>query len=126
MMDITVEVLGRAARDQPFAQLVAPAALTAASSAVGFTPALPPGSDALELRLRVQSSQALNVDVGVGLDPANPFQPTPILVNGVQTGTAPAMPSAKRATYAAWGGQSRDIPFGSYESFLIRLNGAPL
>ncbi len=124
-MNVTVEILGRATMDAPFTQLVAPAVLTVVGSSVGFTPALPPGSDGLELRLRVQSSEALNVDVGGGLDPANPPQPTPIFTNGIQTGTTPALPSAKRATFAAWGGQPRDIPFGSRESFLIRLNGAP-
>ena len=124
-MNITVEILGRATMDAPFMSLAAPVVLAAVGSSVGFTPALPPGSDSLELRLRVQSSLALVVDVGFGLDPANPPQPTPILVNGVQTGVAPAATPVKRNTYGTFGGQSRDIPFGSRESFLIRLSGAP-
>ena len=124
-MDITVEILGRAAVGQLFTQLVAPAVLSAAGSSTGLTPTLPTGSDALELRLRVQSPNALSVDVGFGLDPANPPQPTPIIVDGVQTGVAPAAAPVKRKTYGAFGGQSRDVPFQAGESFLVRLNGTP-
>jgi hypothetical protein len=58
-------------------------------------------------------------------DPANPPQPTPIIQDGDQTGVAPAAAPLKRNTYGSFGGQSRDVPFGSRESFLIRLSGAP-
>lgn len=122
-MNVTVEILGRAAMDQPFAQLVASALLPAVGSAVGLTPTLPPGSDVLGLRLRVQSLEAISIDVGFGLDLANPPQPIPIFLNGVQTGMAPAPNPTVRKTFGAWGGQPRDVEFAAGESFLFRWNG---
>lgn len=124
-MNITVAVISRATLDQPFTQLVPPSVLTLSGDTLGYTPVLPPGSDALELRLRVApAADTVNVDLGDWLDPANPPQPTPILdANGTQIGMMPAPRPTVDGRFGVWGGASRDIPFGAHQSFRFRKLG---
>ncbi|MET3485860.1 hypothetical protein [Methylobacterium sp. 1973] len=124
-MNVTVTVVSRATLDQPFTQLVAPSVLTLSGDTLGYTPVLPPGSDALELRLRVTPvGNAIGVNVGSFLDPAHPPQPIPILdADGVQVGEQPAPKPEVWQRFGVWDGATRDLPFGSHQSFLFRRPG---
>jgi hypothetical protein len=123
-MNVTVEILGRTTMDGPFMSLVAPSVLAVPGAALGYTPALPAGAAAMDLRLRVQPVNVLNIDVGTGIDPANPPQPVPVIENGVEVGIASASAPVVRKTFGAFGGQIRDVPFSSGEAFLFRRSGA--
>jgi hypothetical protein len=124
-MNITVEILGRATMDAPFAQLAAPAVLAVPGVSLGYTPVLPAAAAVMDLLLKVTASGTATVDVGQWLDAA--LRPPPADLfdkDGNVVGQTPAPAPAVYKSYCAWGGLARDVPFSAGNSFLFRRSGA--
>lgn len=117
-MNVTVEILGRSTMDGPFVPLVAPAVLAVPGASLGYTPALPAGAAAMDLRLRVLPDNGMNVDVGTAPAPA------PVIEDGEQTGVSPVPAFVVSKTFGVWGRQPKDIAFLAGQTFQFRPSGA--
>lgn len=124
-MNVTVEILGRATMDAPFLSLAAPIVLAMPEGPLGFTPAIPEGTEGQDLRLKVTLPGTVTADVGQWLDPALRPPPSDLFdKDGNVVGQSPGPAPTVQKSFCSLSGKPLMIEFRPGASFRFRRSGA--